>query len=146
MKKSHMDQKVRPYVTKAIEAGYNILEIDVQSACGVIVLGHDWRPKLPFLFDCTLSDYLKRLPSDRKLYLQLDIKEICLTNWGRVRFAKRIDKLLKKYCPINVTCLVSANSGLFRPVTSEYVKFYTDSKFWLVWKMDKTIEVVDLWK
>lgn len=148
MKKSHMDQKVRPYVVKAIEAGCEILEIDVQSACGVIVLGHDWRPKLPFLFDCTLADYMKRVPAG--IIIQLDIKEICFTEWGRRRFADRIRKVLEPYRKTH-TFLISANEGLFRKDTCyrvylDMVYFQRfEAQLWEVWKQNKNIEVVDLW-
>lgn len=140
-KKSHRDQKVRPYATKAISEGCNILEIDIQSAWGVIVCGHNWRPKLPFLFDCTLEDYLKRVPAGT--IVQLDIKEICLTDYSRRRFAKRIQKILSNY-PL-ICFLISANEGFGRPLTCDIVRDITKTVYWLNWKQDKRIETVDLW-
>jgi len=147
-KKSHMDQKVRPYVTKAIESGCNILEVDIQSACGVIVCGHDWRPKLPFLFDCTLEDYIKRVPAGT--IVQLDVKEICFTEWGRKRFADKVLKVLEPYRKTN-NFLISANVGFFRTATLHrlyiemafYLRF--EVSYWALWKTNKDIETVDLW-
>ena len=136
-KKSHRDQKVRPYATKAIESGCNILEIDIQSACGVIVCGHDWRPKLPFLFDCTLEDYLKRVPAGT--IVQLDVKEICLTYNSRVKFAHKITGITSRYPYIKF--ISSANKGFFRPEILDYLPF----EMWLDWKAGKDIETVDLW-
>jgi glycerophosphoryl diester phosphodiesterase len=136
-KKSHMDQKVRPYVTKAIENGCNILEVDIQSACGVIVCGHDWRPKLPFLFDCTLEDYLKRVPAGT--IVQLDVKEICFTYNSRVKFGRRVTDITSRYPHINF--LISANNGLSRT----RLLYYILHNEWIRWKTDKDIETVDLW-
>jgi len=142
-KKSHMDQKCRPYATKAIENGCNILEVDIQSACGKIVLGHNWRPKLPFLFDCTLENYLKRVPFG--VMVQLDIKEICLTDRSRKKFAERIADVINKYKD-EITFLISANNGFYRPLTSDYVRDESKLIYWSNWKDGKIIETVDLWK
>lgn len=146
-KKSHRDQKCRPYATKAIEAGCNILEIDIQSACGVIVCGHNWRPKLPFLFDCTLADYMKRVPDG--VFVQLDVKEICFTERGRKRFAHSIVSAVKPYRN-KISFVLSANEGFFRPDTlnetgSLFQAFGVNVERWSVWKTGKEIEVIDLW-
>ena len=146
-KKSHMDQKVRPYVTKAISDGCNILEIDVQQAQGRIVLGHNWRPKLVCLFDCTLDDYLKLVPAGT--IIQLDIKEICFTSWGQRRFAGLIAKAFEPYKgKFEIT--LSANSGFFRWETMEivYMFLYLSiqmPRLWHTWKVGKEIETVDYW-
>jgi len=146
-KKSHRDQKVRPYATKAIEAGCNILEIDIQSACGKIVLGHNWRPKLPFLFDCTFEDYLKRVPAGT--ILQIDIKEVCLTEYSRSQFANKIAKALEPYLG-KFEILVSANDGFYRFETmsvlfNKLVQCGFKPRTWGLWKIDKEITTVDLW-
>lgn len=77
--KSHRDQKVRPYATKALECGYGLLEIDVQiTISGELCLGHDWRPPVKCFYDCTLRDYLERVKkfnSNKNLCIQFDIKE-----------------------------------------------------------------------
>jgi len=121
--KSHRDQKVRPYVSKAIQEGCTILEIDLQQAMGKIVLGHNWRPKLPCLFDCTLRDYMDRLVSlntTNTILIQLDIKEICLTGISKIRFAKDVVDVLLPY-KNNFIFLPSANKGMGRPETMDVV-------------------------
>jgi len=135
-KKSHRDQKCRPYVTKAIENGCNILEVDIQSACGVIVRGHNWRPKLPFLFDCTFEDYLRRVPMGA--IVQLDTKEICLTHKERLKFVSSVESIIKKRPDIEF--LISANPGFFRKETEKY--FHLQK--WSSWEKNKEIKTVDL--
>ena len=121
-KKSHRDQKVKPYVYKAIENCCNILEIDIHSLFGVIVCGH-----YPPLFNCTLENYLKRVPDNT--IIQLDVKQICLTKAGREIFAERVKKVIAKYRD-KITFLSSANDGLFRPETAEYLNLQS----WNTWK------------
>jgi len=151
--KSHRDQKVRPLVVKSLSQGCTILEIDVQQACGTLVLGHNWRPKLPFLFDCTLKEYLDdlvQISPPGQIYVQLDIKEILYTNSARKKFANDIVNLLYDYKQFIVP-LVSANDGLGRPETMQAVyNILVGSGWnvpkWIDWKIDKDITVVDLWK
>lgn len=135
-KKSHRDQKVKPYVFKAIENGCNILEIDIHSFFGVIVCGH----YTPF-FNCTLKQYLDRVPAGT--IVQLDIKEICLTDFSRNIFSERVYKVIKNYYEIKF--LVSANEGFGRPLTSDYVRDRAKMQYWENWKQNKIIEVIDLW-
>lgn len=156
--KSHRDQKVDPYVSKAIREGCTILEIDLQQACGQIVLGHNWRPKLPFLFDCTLKEYMDRLVESHpnvSVFIQLDIKEICLTNISRTWFARDILKVLWDYRD-KIVFLPSANVGLFRPKTMEVI-FATllrsgfSVQRWVDWQAEilakgSEIIVKDFWK
>lgn len=148
-KKSHRDQKVRPYVYKAILEGCTILEIDIQSACREIVLGHNWRPKLPILFDCTLEEYLERLPVNKEVFVQLDIKEICFTEISRVKFATTVIKVLEPYIS-RVTFLISANEGLYREITMDYLyKMMGIKGFkvfqWKQWSAGELIETLDFW-
>jgi hypothetical protein len=151
-KKSHRDQNCKPYASKAIEDGCNILEIDIHQAQGRIVLGHNYRPPLKMLFTCTLQEYLDRviLFPDKDIIIQLDIKEICLTGWSRQAFAKLIVKELLPYINENFDVLVSANKGFCRPSTADYVQLYLEAYgwnklSWNEWKADKDITTVDLW-
>jgi hypothetical protein len=152
-KKSHRDQNCKPHVSKAIEEGCNILEIDIQQAQGRIVLGHNWRLPLKMLFTCTLQEYLDRviLFPDKEIIIQLDIKEICLTGWSKQAFSKLIVKELLPYINKNFDIIVSANKGFCRPETMRYVKEYLHNYGWLAqdwneWKLNKDIVMVDLWK
>jgi len=152
--KSHMDQKCRPYASKAIREGCNILEIDLQMAQGEIVLGHNFRPPLKMLFDCTLDEYLHRIVESHpgvKVIVQLDIKEICITSKGMEKFAKKIADQLIPYFNGNIEIIVSANSGFNRLKTLEYVRSYLNTSgwpapIWYEWREGKDIKTVDLWR
>jgi len=151
-KKSHRDQNVKPYVSKAVEENCNILEIDIQQAQGCIVLGHNFRPPLKMLFTCTLKEYLDRviLFPDKDIIIQLDIKEICITPWSKQAFAKLIEKELLPYINKNFGIIVSANKGFYRIDTMRYVKAYLynygwTAQDWNIWRLNKDITTVDLW-
>ena len=152
IKKSHRDQNCRPYVYKALQAGCNQLEIDLQKAGGEIVLGHTWRPALPFLFDCTLDQYLHRIAAAKKtqvIYLQLDIKEICLTKKQMIHFANLVVHQIKPFKDC-ITLIVSANAGLNRLKTLNVV-YDTIIKSGLPvmlnseWVKNNSITTEDLW-
>lgn len=150
--KSHRDQKCRPYAYKALQFGCTLLEIDIQQAQGEIVLGHNWRPKLKFLFDCTLDQYMHRVAVSKKtatIFIQLDVKQICFSKTEMIKFARLVVRQMKPFKNVMVP-LIGANAGWNRPETAmviyeEMIKAGFDVSLYSKWQLSHEITTQDLW-
>jgi hypothetical protein len=108
---------------------------------------------LPFLFDCTLDQYLHRIESAKgiqPIYLQLDIKQLCATKMQMTDFARTLVRQIKPFKDI-VCFIISANDGFNRPETmavcvKEFEYNRIPIKLWDDWHKNYQITTEDLWK